>query len=72
MRRACPLSNFGAAFAAVPEPVNPADFITPEGAIDWTPLNTGERDHVAAIDAFRARLRAGDSGHQAPSQETTR
>lgn len=50
----CPLSNFDAAFAATPDPVDPRDFIRPDGSYDVSPLNLGERKHVEAVQEFVA------------------
>lgn len=55
----CALNEFSAAFAATPEPVDPSDFIRPDGTYDVTPINLGEPDHVRAVHEFVASDKAG-------------
>lgn len=38
-----------AMFDGIDEPINPRDFIRPDGSYDLSPLNAGEREHVATI-----------------------
>ena len=65
------LSSRRAIFTAAEPSGNPAPFLLADGRIEVTPDNLGERDHVAAINAFKRRLRTcGDprlASHPEPS-----
>ncbi|MCE7031767.1 hypothetical protein LY625_03900 [Lysobacter sp. GX 14042] len=55
----CPLADFRAAFDSIPTPVDPRDFIRPDGSYDVTPENLGEHEHVQAAREFVASDKAG-------------
>lgn len=50
-------SLIAAALAGIAKPVNPGDFIRPDGSYDVTPENIGDRDHVQAVRDHIDRLR---------------
>lgn len=61
-----------ATFIAAEPTGNPAPFLLADGRIEVTPDNLGERDHVAAIHAFKRRLRETNDPRQAARAEPSR
>ena len=45
----CALTNFDAAFAAIPTPLDPRDFIRPDGSYSATAFNKADPDEVEKI-----------------------
>ncbi len=61
----CALTNFGAAFAAIATPVDPREFIRPDGSYSATELNKADPDDVEKIrEQIRNKRRAtaGEGG----------
>lgn len=58
--------------SAASDLVAPSDFIRPDGSYDVTPLNLGDRDHVAAINAYKRGLRQGTDPRPARNPEPSR
>lgn len=44
-------------FADLPRPIDPRDFIRPDGSYDVTPINVAHEEQVAAVNEFKRRLR---------------
>ena len=61
-----------ATFTAAEPTGNPAPFLLADGRIEVTPDNLGERDHVAAINAFKRRLRTCGDPRLASQPEPSR